>query len=146
MASARSRLARWRTTMVDQGYRIGVGEEIAFLCDALDLCEEQVERLYFALHMAGVDEGDSAEAWENRIVEPTEPRRLPAVALLGLGMLADDPDWLPFLIEAKELGFGLDQDDDWSYSDEKWVEVAMLRVRTLTSAFRRRQDEPTGAP
>ena len=69
------------------------------------------------------------------------PRRLPVEALFMLGSRVDAPGWLAFLLQAKREGFGIDQPGDHDMDEERWQEIATIRVRVLVRAFDMRQAE-----
>lgn len=68
----------------------------------------------------------------------SEPRMLPASAVLLLGVYGCRPGFIVFARECADAGFGLAQPGDDALSEERWDEVANHRVTALTLAFDRR--------
>lgn len=66
------------------------------------------------------------------------PRPLPFLAQVRLAGYLTRPGWLEFLREAAAAGFGVHQPGDHDLPEERWHEVANLRVAALVRAFHTR--------
>lgn len=67
--------------------------------------------------------------------EPEAPRMLPPTAMFMLGSRADVPGWISFLSIAQDEGFGFHQPGDNDLDEERWKEIAEIRMSALVSAF-----------
>lgn len=71
----------------------------------------------------------------DKALERLLPRMPAPQAILILGSYADKPGFVQFLLDAKELGFGLEQPGDKDLDEEKWKEISTNRVRALCMSY-----------